>query len=82
MYKFLFYIYSSISSSFSTETGNLIDLNSDSTISPSTNLNIMSEHNYVNDSIIAANRDNHRDPASLFDVFDMRKRIIVLSQIS
>lgn len=34
----------------------------------------MSEHNYVNDSVIAANRDNHRDPASLFDVFDMRKR--------
>lgn len=38
----------------------------------------MSEHNYVNDSVIAANRDNHRDPASLFDVFDMRKRITVL----
>lgn len=33
----------------------------------------MPEHNYVNDSVIAANRDNHRDPASLFDVFDMRK---------
>jgi hypothetical protein len=33
----------------------------------------MSEHNYVNDSVIAANRDNHRDPASMFDVFDMRK---------
>jgi len=59
----------------STETGNLIDLNSDNTISSSTNLNIMSEHNYVNDSVIAANRDNHRDPTSLFDVFDMRKRI-------
>ncbi|XP_011701803.1 PREDICTED: SHC-transforming protein 1 [Wasmannia auropunctata] len=54
------------------ETGNLIDLNSDSTVSPSTNLNIMTEHNYVNDSVIAANRDNHRDPASLFDVFDMQ----------
>jgi len=33
----------------------------------------MPEHNYVNDSIITANRDNHRDPTSLFDVFDMRK---------
>lgn len=42
----------------------------------------MTEHNYVNDSVIAANRDNHRDPASLFDVFDMRKRIIVLLQIA
>lgn len=54
------------------ETGNLIDLNSDGTISSSTNLNTMPEHNYVNDSVIAANRDNHRDPASLFDVFDMQ----------
>jgi len=33
----------------------------------------MPEHNYVNDSVITANRDNHRDPTSLFDVFDMRK---------
>jgi hypothetical protein len=39
----------------------------------------MSEHNYVNDSVIAANRDNHRDPASLFDVFDMRKRMFYYS---
>ncbi|XP_070156940.1 SHC-transforming protein 1 [Polyergus mexicanus] len=54
------------------ETGNLIDLNSDGTVSSSTNLNTMPEHNYVNDSVIAANRDNHRDPASLFDVFDMQ----------
>ncbi|EZA56888.1 hypothetical protein DMN91_001339 [Ooceraea biroi] len=54
------------------ETGNLIDLNSDGAISSSTNLNIMPEHNYVNNSVIAANRDNHRDPTSLFDVFDMQ----------
>lgn len=40
----------------------------------------MSEHNYVNDSVIAANRDN-RDPASLFDVFDMRKKITVFALI-
>jgi len=38
----------------------------------------MPEHNYVNDSVIAANRDNHRDPASLFDVFDMRKNLYYL----
>lgn len=61
-----------------TETGNLIDLNSDGTTSSSTNLNTMPEHNYVNDSVIAANRDNHRDPASLFDVFDMRKNLYYL----
>lgn len=48
-------------------------MNSDGAITSSTNLNAMPEHNYVNDSVIAANRDNHRDPASMFDVFDMRK---------
>lgn len=52
------------------ETGNLIDLNSDGT---STNFNIPPEHNYVNDSVIAATRENQRDQTSLFDVFDMRK---------
>lgn len=52
------------------ETGNLIDLNSDGT---STNFNIPPEHNYVNDSVIAATRESQRDQTSLFDVFDMRK---------
>lgn len=51
------------------ETGNLIDLNSDGT---STNFNIPPEHNYVNDSVIAASRENQRDQTSLFDVFDMQ----------
>ena len=52
------------------ESGNLIDLNSDET---STNFNIPLEHNYVNDSVIAATRESHRDQTPLFDVFDMRK---------
>lgn len=39
-------------------------------------MNLLAEHNYVNDSVIAANRDSHREPASLFDVFDMRKYYI------
>lgn len=52
------------------ESDNLIDLNSDGT---STNFNIPPEHNYVNDSVIAATRESHRDQTSLFDVFDMRK---------
>lgn len=54
-----------------TETGNLIDLNSDGT--STTNFNMAPEHNYVNDSVIAASRESHRDQTSLFDVFDMRK---------
>jgi hypothetical protein len=41
----------------------------------------MPEHNYVNDSIITANRDNHRDPTSLFDVFDMRKYHLLQSYL-
>ncbi|XP_029042440.1 SHC-adaptor protein [Osmia lignaria lignaria] len=53
------------------ETGNLIDLNSDGTLT-STNFNIPPEHNYVNDSVIAATRESHRDQTSLFDVFDMQ----------
>ncbi|XP_031849943.1 SHC-adaptor protein [Nomia melanderi] len=51
------------------ETGNLIDLNSDGTTA---NFNMPPEHNYVNDSVIAANRESHRDQTSLFDVFDMQ----------
>lgn len=62
------------------ETGNLIDLNSDGTIS-ATNLNSVPEHNYVNDNVVATNRDNHREPASLFDVFDMGKYITRYFQI-
>ncbi|XP_020286969.1 SHC-transforming protein 1 isoform X2 [Pseudomyrmex gracilis] len=64
------------------ETGNLIDLNSDDAISSSTNVNITSEHNYVNDSVIAANRDNHRDPTSFFDVFDMQPFSSAISDMS
>jgi SHC-transforming protein 1 len=57
--------------SLSIETGNLIDLSSDGSIASSTN----PEHNYVNDTVIAANRDNRREPATFFDAFDMRKLI-------
>ncbi|XP_012231756.1 SHC-transforming protein 1 [Linepithema humile] len=64
------------------ETENLIDLNSDGAITSSTNLNAMPEHNYVNDSVIAANRDNHRDPASMFDVFDMQPFSSAISDMS
>ena len=52
------------------ETGNLIDLNSDGTTTA--NFDMPPEHNYVNDSVIAASRESHRDQTSLFDVFDMQ----------
>ncbi|EFN88952.1 SHC-transforming protein 1 isoform X2 [Harpegnathos saltator] len=64
------------------ETGNLIDLNSDGTISASTNLNNVPEHNYVNDNVVATNRDNHREPASLFDVFDMEPFSLAISDMN
>lgn len=60
-----------INSSDVTETDNLIDLNSDGTTTA--NFDMPPEHNYVNDSVIAASRESHRDQTSLFDVFDMRK---------
>lgn len=49
----------------------MIDLGSDSSVFSSSN----PEHNYVNDTVIAANRDNRREPATFFDAFDMRKFI-------
>lgn len=57
----------------SIETGNLIDLNSDG--AASLNSSGQSEHNYVNDTVIAANKDSRREPASLFDAFDMRTNL-------
>ncbi|XP_024947119.1 SHC-transforming protein 1 isoform X2 [Cephus cinctus] len=51
------------------EIGNLIDLNSDDT---APNFNPMAEHNYVNDTVIAATRENRREPMSFFDAFDMQ----------
>lgn len=50
------------------ETGNLIDLSSD-TASAISSSGIVVEHNYVNDTVIAANRDTRRER----DAFDMRK---------
>ncbi|CAK9814673.1 SHC-transforming protein 1 [Anthophora plagiata] len=61
------------------ETGNLIDLNSDGT---SANFNMPPEHNYVNDSVIAATRENHRDQTSLFDVFDMQPFSSAISDLN
>lgn len=55
------------------ETGNLIDLSSDSSAPSSAN----AEHNYVNDTVIAASRDSRREPATFFDAFDMRKFLLI-----
>lgn len=57
-----------------TETGNLIDLSSDGSIA-----NANQEHNYVNDTVIAASRENRREPATFFDAFDMRTLMKQLS---
>ena len=54
------------------ETGNLIDLSSDG-IPSNAPISTDPEHNYVNDTVIAANRDTRREPATVFDVFDMRE---------
>ncbi|XP_014615575.1 PREDICTED: SHC-transforming protein 1 [Polistes canadensis] len=62
-----------------TETGNLIDLNADGTTS---SFNVVHEHNYMNDSVILANRDNHRETTSLFDVFDMQPFSSAISEMS
>ncbi|XP_033211812.1 SHC-transforming protein 1 [Belonocnema kinseyi] len=62
------------------ESENLIDLNSDSISLPS-NYNSGPEHNYVNDTIIAANRDSRREPATFFDAFDMQPFCTAISEI-
>ena len=54
-------------------------MNSDGT---STNFNIPPEHNYVNDSVIAATRESHRDQTSLFDVFDMQPFSSAISDLN
>ncbi|XP_066600606.1 SHC-transforming protein 1 [Prorops nasuta] len=63
------------------ENENLIDLNSDGTISMTSCFNSGTEHNYVNDSVVAANKDN-REPASLFDVFDMQPFSSAISEMN
>ncbi|XP_001602298.2 SHC-transforming protein 1 isoform X1 [Nasonia vitripennis] len=60
------------------ETGNLIDLSSDGSIASSAN----PEHNYVNDTVIAANRDNRREPATFFDAFDMQPFSTAISEMN
>ncbi|XP_074099406.1 SHC-adaptor protein isoform X1 [Cotesia typhae] len=61
-----------------TESGNLIDLNSDgATVMPLT----PPEHNYVNDTVIAANRDTRKEP-SLFDAFDMQPFSTAISEMN
>ncbi|KAK0086777.1 hypothetical protein PV325_011203 [Microctonus aethiopoides] len=62
------------------ETGNLIDLNSDG--AASLNSSAQSEHNYVNDTVIAANKDSRREPASLFDAFDMQPFCTAISEMN
>lgn len=51
-----------------TETGNLIDLSSDAASAVSAS-GVIVEHNYVNDTVIAASRDTRREQR---DAFDMR----------
>ncbi|KAG7189041.1 hypothetical protein KM043_008632 [Ampulex compressa] len=58
--------------SFSTTSDRQHQQWADGTVSTTSNFNVASEHNYVNDSIIAASRDSHREQTSLFDVFDMQ----------
>ncbi|XP_014295385.1 SHC-transforming protein 1 isoform X1 [Microplitis demolitor] len=61
------------------ETGNLIDLNSDgATVMPLT----PPEHNYVNDTVIAANRDSRKETSSLFDAFDMQPFSTAISELT
>lgn len=40
------------------------------------------EHNYVNDTVIAANRDSRKETSSLFDAFDMRKHLLFVNYIN
>ncbi|XP_012285322.1 SHC-transforming protein 1 [Orussus abietinus] len=62
-----------------TEIGNLIDLNSDGAASMP---NTAPEHNYVNDTVIAANKDSRREPLSLFDAFDMQPFSTAISEMN
>ena len=60
------------------ETGNLIDLSTDGPLSTVPCQD--PEHNYVNDTVIAATRDgreNRREQAAFFDAFDMREYIVI-----
>ncbi|XP_015127169.1 SHC-transforming protein 1 [Diachasma alloeum] len=59
-----------------TETGNLIDLSSDGAASA------QSEHNYVNDTVVAASHDSRREPSSLFDAFDMQPFSTAISEMN
>ncbi|XP_043482025.1 SHC-transforming protein 1 [Leptopilina heterotoma] len=61
------------------ESDNLIDLSSDSLPLPS-NYNAP-EHNYVNDTIIAANKESRREPVTFFDAFDMQPFCTAISEI-
>ncbi|XP_034934049.1 SHC-transforming protein 1 [Chelonus insularis] len=61
------------------ETGNLIDLSSDGATSLPPP---QPEHNYVNDTVIAANRDCRKDPSSMFDVFDMQPFSTAISEMN
>lgn len=62
------------------ETGNLIDLSSDGASS------IISsdhpDHNYVNDTVINANRESRREPSTLFDAFDMQPFSTAISEMN
>lgn len=63
------------------DTGNLIDLNSDG----ATSMTISSdqpEHNYVNDTVINANRDCKRETSTLFDAFDMQPFSTAISEMN
>ncbi|XP_043283537.1 SHC-transforming protein 1 [Venturia canescens] len=63
------------------ETGNLIDLSSDgslSNVAPS----VQAEHNYVNDTVVAASRESRRDPATFFDAFDMQPLSTAISEMT
>ncbi|XP_058796816.1 SHC-transforming protein 1 [Phymastichus coffea] len=62
----------------SPETGNLIDLSSDGGLIPNTN----QEHNYVNDTVIAASRENRREPTTFFDAFDMQPFSTAISELN
>lgn len=52
------------------ESDNLIDLSTEGAVDCSASTSAAAEHNYVNDTVIAANREMRKD---LFDAFDMRK---------
>ncbi|XP_046752263.1 SHC-transforming protein 1 [Diprion similis] len=63
------------------ETGNLIDLSSD-TASAISSSSIIVEHNYVNDTVIAANRDTRREQRDAFDMQPFNTAIPEVSKLS